>query len=699
MRRITAFLLVTLFIINIFSFTATAEQPQENLSAGLPYNVCTGEPISDSYGSISPDGIAMGEDNGKLSDNVWGDLNAESAAWYKAYGGKSRNIVFDFGENRGVDSAFAIFLHSPQKQIYLPRYIKLYLSDNGTDYQLVGEKDLRERLTDVKEGVHGIDIALRRTYSARYAKLEYATDGYVYCSEVAVYGNSILAGTERPLDPKNEPLEKGYTAQINQSKDIVKLYNGHAETDHTLGVLTEDELLPYVAYVNSAGEIKGKMFDSVLLSPCNLPADGKSQWGFAEWEMYLSHTFTLGQDLDALNKVAGRAYQALGITDKLNVYFTIPYPALTELPFGDIDNDGTDEYSAEPDERLDIVKWYVSRCIDEFKLNNYEFLNLSGFFLNIQGVDYTLSLQEEELIKDINKYIKRQNLASFYSSAYLFAGFDQWEELGFTAAVMQSNYGEHGLNGSYKQTMLSQYAKSVYNNRMGVEIGFSKLFNAYDNGWDYQAICNNYEAQLYYGGTTGYMNAVNLYEQGMGIGFLYNCCYAKTSSEQGVCLRRIYDITYRYINGNYNNMPPEISGNTAVEITEGDAIVPISIADASSYWGDISVIITAQPANGKVAVSADKTAVIYSPESGFAGVDSFTLCVSDGFSQSKPHTVNVTVAPVTQPPEESEDIYIPLPPSSGQTEQTPPWLFPMIALLAGFMVVVAIATVAKSKKK
>ena len=195
------------------------------------------------------------------------------------------------------------------------------------------------------------------------------------------------------------------------------------------------------------------------------------------------------------------------------------------------------------------------------------------------------------------------------------------------------------------------------------------------------------------------MNAVNLYEQGMGIGFLYNCCYAKTSSEQGVCLRRIYDITYRYINGNYNNMPPEISGNTAVEITEGDAIVPISIADASSYWGDISVIITAQPANGKVAVSADKTAVIYSPESGFAGVDSFTLCVSDGFSQSKPHTVNVTVVPVTQPPEESEDIYIPLPPSSGQTEKTPPWLFPMIALLAGFMVVVAIATVAKSKKK
>ncbi len=691
MRRLTALLITLLMLCSVFHLTAFADT-EENLTSGLGYVVEIGEPIFFSYGDeINSDGI--------LTDGVFGNTDDSSDAWFRANSGASRSVIFNFGESRSVSALNASFLHFPEKDILVPRYIRLYLSDNGNDYQMVGEYTDNEAIVLKEKLIYNAEIRLRRPYSAQYVKLEFACDKTVYCDEIAVLGSSTLTGNEKKTEPDlTEPI-KGFVSDISGSRDIVRLYNGHHGQDHSIGVLTEDELLPYIAYLNANGDIAGKMFDSVLLSPCNGDAALTTGWSFDDWSLYLEHTFTPGQDLDAADKVAGRVYGTLGLDEKLKIYLTIPYPVITDLPFGDYDGDGDEEYSQSLDERTEILEWYVKGCIDNFNQNQYENLTLAGFYWLNNRVDYSYSVDEEQLIRDINRYIGRRGYASFFSAGYLEGGFDIGSDLGFTATVMSSDFGEKGINGGASAYMLSEYSTTLYNNLLGASVGFSKNYNAYDTKWDRFAVGRNYEAQLYYGSINGYMNALNLYEQGMGPGFLYELCHSDTATHSGIYLRRLYDMTYRYINGNYNNMPSVFSVDTSAELTNGNtlATLNLSISDVDSHWDDITVEFPEQPLHGQVTASADKTALIYNADEGFFGTDSFTVCITDGYNITE--SVEVTITVEDNRPQDNIDTSVPEPPLSvGINGETPLWLIILLSVLGGAMLIVAVATIFKRKK-
>ena len=107
-------------------------------------------------------------------------------------------------------------------------------------------------------------------------------------------------------------------------------------------------------------------------------------------------------------------------------------------------------------------------------------------------------------------------------------------------------------------------------------------------------------------------------------------------------------------NTNQNPVAVDDSATTPFE-------TPVSInvvsndTDAESTTTCISGIAT-QPGNGAVAISANGTDIVYTPEAGFSGTDTFvyTACDDDGATDTA--TVTVTVDPSTnQPPMATDD--------------------------------------------
>lgn len=316
-------------------------------------------------------------------------------------------------------------------------------------------------------------------------------------------------------------------------------------------------------------------------------------------------------------------------------------------------------------------------------------------------MDYNYSDHEEQLLTEINEYISDLGFAPICSYGYLSAGFDSYENLGFEAAVMQSGVIKNSLSAD----MLLDYSRSVYNNRLGVEIetGMAEDYLADNN--EYLRLGRAYENNLFRGKKYGYSMALNLYDQGVGPGAMYEFCYADVSTAKGEYLRRLYDLTYGYINDTYNNLSPSVSVETDVEMAYGDNRVTIDfvIKDADSYSGDIVVEFPEAPEHGRVVVQSGggklgSNKLDYHVEDGFDGVDYITVCVSDGFNRTDPIKIRVSV---TKPelPEENEDkgIFVePLP--LGGKLQLPEWLVMILVFLAIIMVAVALGTIIKPKK-
>jgi hypothetical protein len=103
-----------------------------------------------------------------------------------------------------------------------------------------------------------------------------------------------------------------------------------------------------------------------------------------------------------------------------------------------------------------------------------------------------------------------------------------------------------------------------------------------------------------------------------------------------------------------------------------------------------------------VTVSADKTTLIFQPDAGFVGEDSFSVRVTDGFNLSDEVKVKVTVkndsVSDTLFPEisdsdtsDSADADAPI--------SVPPWLMILVIVLISAMIAVAVSVIIKSLKK
>lgn len=693
-KKSLAYLLSCLLIVAVLPFSVFAEEEKSNLVQGMSYVIETGEPVKYSYADYTADNIAFDDNLGQLTDGntaAWtvGSAAANSSAWYRAFRGQSRIITFDLGEQCAVSGIDAGFLHQRASRIYAPRYINVRLSENGVDYQLVKAYDNEYPLYSDNIERCSVEISFEKIYSARYVQVEFSCDEFCYCDEIGVYGTRALSGKEEKVEPDEEESPSGYLKSLDGITDIVKLYN-----NGSAGSITEDELLPYVAYINTNGEIAGTMFGSVALVP-----DGEIDTVMSAWELYFENVFADGVNLSALNNVVGRVYSSLGIEESFKVFLTVPYPHADYDAFGDMDGDGVLELCQTLEERMAIIEWYVKKCIAEFKAKNYENIELAGFCWPRDKVDYYDSNHESELVKKVNELIVGKRLLTLFDSHYLASGFDQWEELGFCGAVMQPSFASDAY-GCFSMPMLSEFAVTAYGNRLGAEIETAEP-DMFD-GAEYLSAGKNYESYLYYGYKQGYMYGLNTYYQGVDRGAYYDFCYADINTPKGIYLRRLYDLTYSYVRGTYKNEAPVVSIDD-IELVKGDEsmVANIYIEDSDSFWGDIYIEFPQKPLHGRVVAASGKNKVSYTPDGDYVGEDSFTVVVNDGFNRSEEITVRVNVTEPEIPFASAEDE------TSSEISKTntpivderPVWLIPLLGVLAFAMVAVAVATVIKKRKK
>ncbi len=703
-----AILAALALLVNSFCLSVSA-QTDENLVAGLSYTVESGEPTTMSYDNFVENGVKFDVDNGQLTDGKFAPAVESNELWYKAFRSQSRLVTFDLKSNCAITKVQASFFHNRPSGVYAPRYINIYLSDDGENYQTVKKYETNYDLTYSVAARCEFEVVLDKTYSARFVKVEFSSDIFTFCDEIQVFGRKTLDGSEETVIPDEKTEPKGYFKNLDGVSNVMKIYNGYYAPHPEKAILSEEWLLPYVAYLNTSGNIQGTMFDAIAFVPCHgdypsggrlVKTNGKSGAVMSDWELYFEHTFKDGQDLHALNNVVGRVYGELGIEKKYKVFLTMPYPTVLDKPFGDINGDGADEYCVTLEERTAIIEWFADKCINEFKTKGYENLELAGFYWLREEVNYSDSNHEAELVRAFNSYIKGKKLKTIFDPFYLSVGFDHWEELGFSSAVMQPNVAF--TNKDYFEIgMLEEFAQSGYNNHLGVEMETNEP--SYFRGDDYLKAGYNYESYLYYGAKTGYMNSFKTYYQGAGPGSFYDFCYADTKTPRGIYLRRLYDLTFNFIHKTYRNDAPKFEVSD-MELTEGDSrgMASINIVDDDSFWGDVKVEFPQAPKNGSVTAAANKKTLVYRANEGFVGEDSFTVVVTDGFNRSEEVTVKVTVLPLeisdNESNSESEVSDDNLTAEPQIDKGVPIWLIALLSVLGFAVVAVAAVMIIKHKK-
>lgn len=678
-----------------------AEESEINIAKGVKYTITTGEPITQSYSSYEENGEKLEIDNGQLSDGNIATESAEDSAWYRAYRGRSRIVVFDFGDKVAVSAVKASFLNDKSKKITAPRYINVFLSEDGVRYAHVSDYETNYK-TSINDAKHAeFNIKLGKSYGARFVKIEYSVETFSYCDEIEIIGRNTLNGKESKIRPTSETQPLGYIKSVAGVSDTVTLYNGYSTSS-----FSKEMLMPYVAYIGINGAVSGKMFDSAVITPHNtvypsggsLYFDGEQGSLMSDWELYLDYLFKKGGDLSVLDQTVGEVYSTLGIKEKFKVFLALPYPKIINRPFGDIDSDGLDEYCNTLSERVDVAKWYVNECISMFLNNEYKNISLVGFSWCVSEIDPSYSEQEIQFVKNVNKYIEQKRIESVCSFGYLYAGFDNRKELGFSGASMKSGYA-NSENG-YGREMLSEYALSAYNNNLGVEI---ELWNrsSFDSD-SYADAAKNYENQLFAMYKSGCMNSFKIFTETDNNGVFGILSKSEITTPKGINLRRLYDLTYQFIHGTYKNNAPVVSVPD-IELIYGEerVLAEISIEDNDTHWDDIVIEFPKKPQHGNITVSADKQTLIFQPEKDFTGKDSFTVIVSDGFNNSEEIEVAINVINndtsieevVSDTIEETEED------PQKDTVVIPPWLMIIVLILVGAVVAVAVVVIIKSLKK
>lgn len=561
MRKILLFICITAILMSCMSANTLAKsqpltQPAPtppagmiNLSVNHAYTITQG--VSTTYSSYPYEATYFL--NGALTNNLLGTLAAwDSGQWQGYLRGASRSVVIDMGQVNTVNQIQAHFLQYKAKGIYTPRKVSYSVSQDGINWSDAGTVNTSISLTsDLKiDQFYTVDSL---NYQARYVRMSFPTDIWVFVDEFQVFGNTgIVNGATIPAVTPPPAYPDEYCAQgsatVGGARDMVLIYNGYYPINPALAENTVDELTPYVGYKTTSGAITDFMFDSFLFLPyttSGAPSGGMYYCDttkptiMSDWIYYLDNTFDPVYNLTALNTTVGNVRTLLGDPAyKAKVEITIPYPTPTATDFGDVDGDGISENLTFLADREKVIKWYVDQVISRWTAADFANLELVGLYWYEEQADFQVNDDEAEMLSYAGNYIRGQGKVFNWIPFYQSMGFAEYDSLlGFDEAIMQPNY----CFTTYPEEVLGEAADIIKHLGMGIEIEIH--WNALTD----PAYIDKYYSYLNYGVTKGYMTgAVHAYYQNGGPGTFYDSCVSTDP-----LIRDIYDQTYNFIKGTY----------------------------------------------------------------------------------------------------------------------------------------------------
>jgi len=266
-RNIVTFILV-LSILSLIttSIFAANDLNLENLALGKSYVYEYSAPGY--YPNDTPSSQKLLTNGIVANFTNWQDKN-----WNRFLHGGERSVILNLGSVDTITSISIIFLQSLPVGIYFPQEVTYALSQNGTDWSVVGT--LKTQIPLSSTGTRTVVqnyILSDLNYQAKYVKLTFTVDIWVFATDFSVIGyqgitnNATIPPITPPATYVNSYLSPGSQA-VGDAKNVVLIYDGFYESEPSIGFNTVNELKPYVGYYDDSNHLKDFMFDGFLFLP------------------------------------------------------------------------------------------------------------------------------------------------------------------------------------------------------------------------------------------------------------------------------------------------------------------------------------------------------------------------------------------------------------------------------------------------
>lgn len=613
-KRFLSVLIALLFVIPFSVFTVDAADGV--ISVGKSYTVEYYTAVENAFPKK-----AYKQEN-KLTDGVIAKNNSMSdSAWLELYRGTAVQVTIDLGEVMSVTGATLGEYQYRSAGIWCSRYLEIYVSENGTDFGLVGRTENNNLITQTQQKRVEFKVTLDKAYKARYVRAVFSSDVFTYVDEISVYGGkdvSNAVSAEKTVIP-----EKEIGGDIDGINSVCLMYTATNYTPETIK--------PYFAYVDKSGKPVDTMFDAMLFlgMPVTSSADGFMRQN--DMKSFVSVAMGANNNMGALNTVVGQLKSELGLADdfKYPIFFSVPNIGIYSDSFGEID--GQSVSSNNLDNRTKIVKWYIDYVEEQFKASNFDNLTLKGFYWFAESIDYAHSTYEPALVKNFNDYSHEKGYKTMWIPFYSAAGVDVAKDLGFDSVTMQSGYAFNG--GEEVGSAAPQVCKdaAIAAKRFGL------------NGLEFEVDCyvNDYAKRF-----EKYVNAAygaGLMEKGMIT--MYQVGDHLYQSSKGTFNRSVYDLTYEFISGKYTECAPVIEGDITLTVTVGDYVRgKFVVKDEDTSAANLEVI-GLQKIEGLYIEAYGNGRINVEAANATPGTYETTLAVTDGTNVSNTIKVTVVVLP------------------------------------------------------
>ena len=381
--------------------------------------------------------------------------------------------------------------------------------------------------------------------------------------------------------------------------------------------------MPMVAYLDENGNVKDTFLDGFLYLPRHPLPSGiapHKETLKSDWEWLFETTFHGVEGFDRLNELVGEVKQTLNRPDyKVQVYATILTVLETQTDFGDVDGDGVSENCYYEADRDKVVRWFVSKCLDEFEKGNYEHLEFGGFYWMHEEV--VISEQGEQILAQTADIVHDMGSYFIWIPYYCAPRYYIGNDLGFDLVNMQANMVFDLNTPAWRMDSAAILAKL-----RGMSVEMEHTWQAtYDSRY-----AKRYLEYLNKGYEYGYHEAINIFYDDGGnfstMGF----------SKDTLC-RIQYDATYHYTKGDLKVCPDVME---TVKAETGKNTVLYSELTNEAPYAEFSV--ASMPEHGTVSVSDDGSFAYY-PDKDYTGTDRFTYTYNNLLGESEECVVDITV--------------------------------------------------------
>lgn len=489
----------------------------------------------------------MKEDCSQLTDGKRASVaDCGDKAYFHFTRGVGRTVVFRLGGLSAIDEVRVSLLRQDSTGVRLPRRLDVFISENGKTWQrIVNVKGLTSpENTQMFEFAQTFD-----PHRALYIAFKFEVPSHIWIDEMEVFGTQTIPENAKPVKPEDIEGDVSIT-HVNkypEYKDFLDVHNlllsyncvpPEKVGENGLGLITAEQYIPHLAYINKEGRMTDTFFDSFLYLPYSVYTYSKLYKCAEGWKYYVDNVFAKDRNINALEQAAETVEKELGLNNyKVNVFFSILCTKVRygEFPekFGDLDGDGVDEDMSTLRDRKKALKWIIDEQLNRYKAGNYKYVSLGGFYWFEEDINYNDEF-ELDLLAFAREYLHSLGLKFFWIPYYQAWGFQDWKENGFDIACMQPNY-------AFRKDEPAQrlYDNASMTKALGMcvelEIGGIKPDDI-----------ERYKCYLDAGAETGYMNTIKMYYQGGVPGEFY-----RSFISDDPLVRSVYDDTYLFAKEKY----------------------------------------------------------------------------------------------------------------------------------------------------